>query len=255
MTKLDNNNNQRQPQVQNQKQDLYIEVSEPEKFRGILKSDVTTTEKLGKKINKLFDTVFSDYQGCSIMPDNFTGMLQINLFFRENLNPDPDKYKAFNQAGTIVDRSTPLIQKINIINKRNTNKKYEISEEAKQLLTEFYSIRGGKAPDWRQVVLEECEPANMGTVIYNKVIGMDLNKIVRKLFGGKEMHAGNKCDRIDYQVTCMKPLINPGMANMAPVNLNYQISIQQLNSSLVNELANEVGIIPSVGKIPMIIGQ
>jgi hypothetical protein len=243
MSTVQNNQSSNQPY----REPLRIVVDEPEEFKGILRSDITTTERLSKKVNRLFNAVFNDYIGCSIVPNQF-GTLQLSLFFKDN-GLKGDKYNAFVPVGTAISKNSGIIQKIDIMSRRQSSRKYEMTPEARELLSEFFMIPNNqKEVNWNQVTLEEVEPNNMGMIIYNKIINMDLNRVVKKIFGGKV-----EGSRVDYQIIPMKPISTgiPGVSNMS---LNYMISIQQLDVNLVNELASSQGIIPTVGKIPMIVG-
>lgn len=231
--KMNNNNNANEP--------LRL-VTEPQPFDGVMKSKLTTTLALSKIVNQLFRPVFSDYEGCIIAPDAY-GQLQVALYFKDKgMTGSDDKVKSLIPVIERV-KGTSAIDRIMQMNLRNSSKAYDLSKDTKDILSEFIYTRGNAKVNWNQHVLEQTERQYNGQIIYVKVVGLDLVRLVRKIYGGKIDGS-----RIDYNISIIKPI----GADVQGINQNFLINIQQLDSKEVERLANEIGIVPQVGTVQMV---
>lgn len=235
------NNRGGQQNASQKKEPLRLNI-EPLEFDGVMKSKLTTTISLAKTVNQLFRPVFTDYEGCIIAPDQF-GQLQAALYFKDKgMNGRDNSIKTLVPVTERVQGTSP-IDRIARMNLRNSNKSYDVSEDTKEILSEFIYSRGDKV-NWSQHIVEQTERNYNGYSIYVKVIGIDLVRLVRKIYGGKIDGS-----RIDYNVSIVKPI---GMSMVGGVNQNYLINIQQLDSKEVERLASEIGVVPVQGNIPMV---
>lgn len=216
---------------------------EPLEFDGVMKSKLTTTISLSKTINQLFRPVFVDYEGCIIAPDQF-GQLQVALYFKDKGQPmNTESIKTLVPVTERVQGSS-AIDRIMKMNLRNSSKSYDISKETKDILSEFIYTRGNAKINWNQHIVEQTERNYNGYSIYVKMIGLDLVRLVRKIYGGKLDGS-----RIDYNISIIKPI---GMDVTGGMNQNYLINIQQLDSKEVERLASEIGVVPVQGNIQMV---
>ena len=217
-------------------------VIEPQPFDGVMKSKLTTTIALSKTVNQLFRPIFSDYEGCIIAPDAY-GQLQVSLYFKDKgYSGREDVIKSLIPVTERV-KGTSAIDRIMQMNLRNSSKAYDLSKETKDILSEFFYTRGNAKVNWNQHVVEQTERQYNGQLIYVKVVGLDLVRLVRKIYGGKIDGS-----RIDYNISIIKPI----GADMNGFNQNFLINIQQLDSKEVERLANEIGVVPQVGQIQMV---
>lgn len=213
-----------------------IEI-EPIPFDGLLKSKIISTIDLSKLVNSVFKNALADYEGCIILPMQ-NGQFDCTLYFKDHGGPvrGGDQIKNLisvsgqNRVGSAVD-------KITAFNNRTSNKLYSLSEETKQILSEFINIKKNQKINWNQLVFEQAEQAYNATIVYVKVCGIDIVRILKKIYGGKV-----DGDRRDYNITLMRPT---GLNN-------YLISIQQLDTKEVEKLAQSVGIIQTGNSIAMI---
>lgn len=216
---------------------------EPLEFDGVMKSKLTTTISLSKTINQLFRPVFVDYEGCIIAPDQF-GQLQVALYFKDKGQAmREDSIKTLVPVTERVQGSS-AIDRIMKMNLRNSSKSYDISKETKDILSEFIYTRGNAKVNWNQHIVEQTERNYNGYSIYVKMIGLDLVRLVRKIYGAKIDGS-----RIDYNISIVKPI---GMDVTGGANQNYLINIQQLDSKEVERLASEIGVVPVQGNIQMV---
>jgi len=239
--------NQNQAQAQKttttpaQEEPLSLDV-EPIKFDGLIKSKLITTIGIGKLVWELFKPVFPEYEGCIIQPDQY-GQLQITLYFKDKGKlTDTNALKAVTPIG-LNQHSSSAYEKIAAINQRFSASKFELTKDAKEILGEFYWVRNNGKVQWSQVVNEVTSQDYNGYSVHLKVTGLDLTRVLRKIYGFKIDGA-----RVDYSVSIIKPI---GMDNTGLLQ-NYLISIQQLDTREVENLAKEVGVIPIQGSIPML---
>ena len=238
-----NNRGEKGQQQAPQKQEALRINIEPLEFDGVMKSKLTTTIALSKTINQLFRPIFTDYEGCIIAPDQF-GQLQAALYFKDKgMNRREDSIKTLIPVTERV-QGTSAIDRITRMNLRNSSKSYDVSKDTKEILSEFIYTRGNSKVNWNQHIVEQTEQAYNGYSIYVKIIGIDIVRLVRKIYGGKINGS-----RIDYNISVVKPI---GMDMTGGANQNYLINIQQLDSREVERLASEIGVVPVQGNIPMV---
>jgi len=224
-----------------QEEPLRMEVT-PLKFDGLIKSKLTTTISLGKMIYDLFKSTFPEYEGCVIQPNQY-GILQVTLYFKDNGKLTNHKaVKAVAPVGSSQARNSAY-DRIASLNQRFSSKKFELTKDAKDILEEFYWTKGNQKVQWNQFVTEIVSQDYNGYSVHLKVTGLDITKILRKIYGSKVDGS-----RVDYAVSIVKPIGMDGTGLLQ----NYLISIQQLDTREVENLAKEVGVIPVQGSIPMI---
>lgn len=205
-------------------------------FDGLLKSKIISTIDLAKLVNSVFRNALADYEGCIILPTQ-TGQFDCTLYFKDH-GPIRDTAQVKNLISiTGPNKSASPVDRIAAFNNRTANKLYMLSEETKQILSEFVITRKNQQINWNQLVFEQAEQAWNANIVYVKVCGIDIVKILKKIYGGKV-----DGDRRDYNVTLMRPV---GLNN-------YLISIQQLDTKEVEKLAQSVGIIQTGNSIAMI---
>lgn len=239
------NNRPQETQANNkreEKEPLRINV-EPEEFESVSKGKLITVTKLATKVNEIFRPVLAGYEGCTVIPDNYGG-LEVALFFKDTGNMHTDKLKCIesvinnNHSGTIASR-------INNMNLRNRNKRYQLTNECKEVLTPFVKPQQGGKINWNELVTEETSQDFSGYaqyVIYVRV-KVDLMRIIRAIWGGRKGKTN-----YEYLVNIVKPL---GFANSG-LSTDWLLSIQQLDVKEIQQVASEVGLVPSTGSLPII---
>lgn len=246
------NNNQEVAKEQKDKARISVKAIE---FKGTFKSELTTLVDLCVEVNKLFRPIFANYDGCVISLNGYNGQLETSLYFKATPNAasyDNDKIKAVVPRAELLKRNNNALDRITSFNMRTSTKQYDATQEFKEMMEEFMSMSafgGGKKINWNNLIVERVENGNQQFYnTYNilvEVKGLDILKILRKIYG-KNVD-GN---RVDYNINLVKPMGN----NVMGPGTNYMINIQQLNTSEVEKLANKVGMIPSVGTIPIVRG-
>lgn len=240
-----NNNNAQQPQ----REPLRIEVEKPIPFNGELKSKMTTTVELSKNINNLFK-IFDDFEGSIVVPDMY-GQLQVMLYFKDrgNIAMGEGKTRCIEPVGMNNNRpGIGMFSQIQNLQTRYAQRKYQLTQDAKDIFSEFINIRPGSKINWNQFVKEITEQTGYySTAITVEVAGLDIIKLIRKMYGAR---VPDSKARLDYNINLIKPF---GIdMNSGAMSTNYLIAIQQLNSKEVEKLAQEMGLVPSCGTIPMI---
>ena len=224
-----------------------------EPFVSTLKSRMTTTLDLAGEINQIFRPIFSDYEGCTITPDN-AGMLHVELFFKDKgkLDANDKRIKNLESAVTPNKAASP-IDRIYAMNARNRNKAYVITEDTKEVLSNFIPSNkkdkdGNKVIEWKNIVTEVTEPTQYGYQVYVKISGIDITEILKEKYGDKV--DGDEGAKVHYGVTVNRSLsaaVLPG--TMAS---KYLITITQLNVKEVKRIYDDAGMGPIHGNIPII---
>ena len=132
-------------------ENLKIEV-EPQEFDGILKSKITTSFDLAQTVNKLFRPIFADYEGCTILPDQF-GTFQLTLFLKDKGPADNGKIKNVQSVIQKTQKSD-VMARIQNLNRANSTSKFELTDETKNALSEFIRKPQNGNIDWKRHVVE-----------------------------------------------------------------------------------------------------
>lgn len=246
MQGYDNGGNQTMEKERSLQQPVTLRVEEPEEFDGLIKSKIITSIELAKKINSLFRPTFSDFEGCTLMPDQ-SGMFQVSLYFKDKGNPGPAQIKNISSIMVNTNGKSDVMARITNMNRINSSKKYDLTEQTKQALTEFMFngvINYNKnSVNWGQCVTEASENAYNGYSIFVRVANLDIMKIIKKIYGNK-INGSN----VEYQMSIIRP--TNGQINTP--NANFLINISQLNTKQVEKLCYEIGMVPVQGNLPII---
>lgn len=228
-------------QQQQKEKGASIDIEQME-FGGTLKTELTTTLDLANLVNSIFKPIFHDYVGCVILPNQFGQSLELSLFFKDKGVPTNGSVKNLVNAVDANTRGASPMDRIRNMNIRNSNKVYSLTDETKEALSEFIFSRPGQNINWNQLVYEVAEQSFNGHQIYVKVCGLDLLKILRKVYGKRNNGSYN-----DYSINIIKPLMQ--VSNM---DSNYLVSILQLDTKRVEELCKKIGMMPAQGNIAMV---
>ncbi len=215
---------------------LRIEV-EPIAFDGLIKGKYTTTMELSKLVNSVFKASMADYEGSLILPTPNGQYLECTLYFKNKNAENSDQIKNLVPVG--ASQGNKRIDRYEAFNSRTTNKMFTLTEETKQILSDFIVGKPGQKIDWNKHVFEQAEQVYNGNIVYVKVVGIDLYKILKTIYGGKI-----DGDRCDYNISVLRPS-GPN---------NHLICIQQLDTKEVEKLAQSVGLLQTVGSVMMVRG-
>lgn len=221
---------------------------QPQDFESVIDSKVTTTAKLAKTVSTIMKTTFVDFEGCIILPDN-SGKLSVALYFKDKQDDSTEKVKALQP---VVGRrsNTSAYQRITNWNVRTRDKIYDLSQTAKEILSEFIpKARNGKI-NWSNIMCEQTQYEYNMQTIYVQIFGLDINRLVKKIYGNK-IKKGEVIERYEYNVTPLKPIVT-GINPTINIPKDFIIKIERLNTREVEEIAKMVGTIPMSGAIPMI---
>lgn len=241
-----NNNNQQQNKQEEEEFELCIEQQE---FDGLLKSKLTTTTDLSKMVNKIFKPVFEDFEGSIVLPNNVGGFDTV-IYFRDpgmsRHNGQSDKVKALQYLVQQNNGNLSMSQRLQNLNTLYKNKTYTITKECKDIFKEFMITNGkNKSVNWNRHVVEKTEPNYNGYSIYVLLTGIDIIKVIRKVYGATNKE-GN---RIDYKLRLEQALSPAGADGLCS---NYLVSIMQLDVKEVEKVAQSVGMIPLANTLPII---
>lgn len=235
MNQNQNNNNQQQ-----KREPLNLTI-EPVEFDGLLKTKFTTTVELAKTVNEMFRPVFSDYEGCLILPNQMGGFDTIVYFCDKGIQDE--RLKALRPV--VQQGNLNISQRINNLNRRYQNKTYELTEDCKDIFSEFMvKERNSNKVRWNQLVVEKAENNYNSCTIHVQLNGIDIMKILKKIYGSTV-----KGNRTDYSMKLERGI---GVVNGAGLFANYLVSILQLDTKEVERVAQSVGMVPLADTIPMV---
>lgn len=231
-----------QKKEENNYEPMVLNVEQQE-FDGLLKTKLTTTTDVAKMVNKLFKPVFSDWEGCLILPNN-AGGFDTFLYFKENGVKDPNKLTALEHVVPANSNNLTMSQRIQNLNLRYKNKTYELSRDAKDILKEFMPQEKNGKVKWNNFVVEKTQQEYNGYSVHVQITGVDIMKIIRKIYGAQ---VDGK--RTDYTMKVERGI---GVVNQQGFFANYLVTIMQLDVREVEKIAQSVGMIPLAGNIPMV---
>ena len=223
-------------------------VMDPVDFTANVKSKLITTFALGEKIiSPLFRSVFSDYEGCLVKFE--MGRLVAELYFNDAKPHDEDKYRAIQLIGGTPDGSKgSMFDKIQRLNNSFKPNKYELTEEAKELLLDFMPRhminKNSGTLNWNANLSEVCESVSYNTAaqhIYVKLSNVDIISILRTVYGNKEDDS-----YVEYEMNIIKQV---GSSTTCP---NMLINIARLNVNETQKIATDIGIQPAVNQVFML---
>lgn len=237
-------NYQNQNKMEENYEPLELDLKEQE-FDGVLKTKLTTTTDLAKIVNQIFKPIFSDFVGSLILPNQMGGFDTV-VYFRESGIKD-ERTTAIQQLVQQGNHNQlSMSERIKNMNTRYKNKTYDLTRDCKDVFKEFMVTEGnGKKINWNKYVVEKAEPNYNGYSVYVQLNGIDIMKIIRKLYGGTSKDG----KRTDYSMRLERGL---GVVNSNNLYANYLVSIMQLDTREVEKIAQSVGMVPLANNIPMV---
>lgn len=242
------------------KKPLQLDVQTPEKFEKLAATTIETTQRLAKRINKLFSSAFVDYHGSVVYCTAGNGNVAPNQQFMVELHfkplaagsvrPDEDRVRAFKPVNETTANTTDILAGLkNIYGNMRSSSKFELTEEGAQILSEFMlpGVDNGKNVDpWKpstfaSVKAEYMDNPQFGqSPIMVKIAALDLIRLIAKIYGRKN-EAGK---RVEYGVIPYGP-VTPMNNQMVQSTANWRVLIMQIDSEKTLDLASEFGIIPA----------
>ena len=235
---------------------MRLEIVEPEKFDSLARTTFETTQRLAKRINKLFSTAFADYHGSVVYSLAGNGnvaayqQFMVELHFKPltagSVSPDDQRVRAFKPIDEAAgDKSNVLVGVKSIYNNYRSTAKFQLTEEAAEILSEFMlpgvNVDPFKPSSYDGLKAEYVDNVQFGQApVMVKIINLDLVKLIKKIYGNRN-EDGN---RVDYGIIPYGP-VAPNMNNVAAQNsANWRVAIMQINADKTFDVASEMGIIP-----------
>lgn len=218
-----------------------IEVVDHLTFEGNMKTNFISSIDMAEIISSLFAPAFFDYYGCKVhindgrnpivahtMP---AGALYVDLIFKDQgASPEGSKaWKNIIARGSKDSENSDLASRYMRVNGSNNGRAYEVTKKTYEALEEF--TVNGQRTRWAELTQE----ISTSMSIYGKeevvvcVTGLDLNKIITKLYGDKTQDG-----RYEYAV--QPSTIIPSKTQ------EFVMQVSQLDLSTVRELQKTLGI-------------
>ena len=243
-----------------------LKLAKPAEFNGTNESRLVTTSLLSKYINTLFKSAFKDYVGSIIKvvqpSESLAGeVVSLDLYFAPNSDNNKGQVAAFCTAGTDAKASAAPTAKNNIIGAClshnqlvTTTSSMVVTTDAVSMLYPF--ILGGFKNRLKEtsesfskcgIAVETSMAGQYGMarpIIYNVIRGIDINAVMKAIFGDDE-------NSFEFQVTPIKPISTPiyGAMNGATIDSKWIFSIIKLDKNNLNDLMNELGYYNKVANL------
>lgn len=247
----------------NEKKPMQLEVTSFENFDKLATMSVEETAKLAKRINKLFHTAFVDYHGSVIHFVPGQGNVQPWQQFMVELHFKPVSVGTVPAGETRVRAFRPIEERKgddilsglkNIYGTMNSSERFQMTEEAAQILSEFM-ISGTNVDPWKPETYKQFKAEYQDQVLFGqspvmiKITGLSLIALIRKIYGTKNESG----QRVEYGIAPMGPVAainNP----MAQSTANWRVQIMQIVGDKTYELASSMGFVPAGNNGAVVVG-
>lgn len=236
------------------RQPMYIEITQPEKFDKLAATTLETTQRLAKRINKLFSSAFVDYHGAAIYCMAGNGnvapyqQFMVEIHFKPltvgSVNQNDTRVRAFKPIEEGVAKSDVVANLKRIYGNFKSSARFELTSEASEILSEFM-ISGTNVDPFNPATYNqykaEYQDNQFGqNPVMVKIVNLDLTKLIRKIYGNKNEEG----KRVDYGIIPYGPVI-PTANAMVNNNANWRVIIMQIEAEKTFDLASEFGLIPA----------
>ena len=245
---------------------LTLDVTTPEKFDKLAATTLETTQRLAKRINKLFQTAFADYHGsviyCMAGNGNVAPYQQfmVELHFKPmtagSIPSTDGRIRAFKPIDEATDSSDLVGSLKRLRGTYLSSARFEMTNEAAEILSEFMmpgtNVDPFKPESYNGLKAEYVDNVQFGQApVMVKVINLDLIRLIKKIYGGKNQDG----KRVDYGIIPYGP-VAPMNNQMVQNNANWRVAIMQVEAERAFDLASELGIIPggTGSMVPIVTG-
>lgn len=256
------------PEETKEEFEIVIEKDQKMKFPTLASSKLTSTDELCGWANRLFGSVFADYDGCVVKFNQSTGRLYMSLFFNQIGDAADGQLIAFEPANaTDKSDSNSGLRRIQALERTVINgNKYVITDAAKSALAKFVAKDNRGEVNWNalNLITQNFEPAGYGFgkgKTQNVINLIDPRAVLRELFGTTiSVYVGNdengnpvfEDHNADYQILVLRAL---GFANQFAMNAQttpeegpFEIDIRQVDQEQLIESQKRLGIATTFGK-------
>ena len=234
---------------------MYIEITQPEKFDKLAATTLETTQKLAKRINKLFQTAFVDFYGsavyCVAGNGNVGPQFAVELHFKPltvgSVDSNDTRVRAFKPIDEAAPKSGDVVAGLkNLYNTYRTSAKFQITDEAAEILSEFMlpgtPIDPFKPSTYDQFKAEYVDTPTFGqSPVMVKIMNLDLTRLIKKIYGNKN----DEGKRVDYGIIPYGPVVPNMNSPMVQNNANWRVVIMQIEAEKTFDIASEFGLIPA----------
>lgn len=247
--------------VQNNKPKYELDITTIE-FDGDNSSKMMSSSELSGMISDIMSSIFVDFEGCIILQDNQFGAPYLLMYFKDKQVANAgNRVKALESVFNNNKNSQGNSMAARFQNAFNRSSRvYQLSEAAKDILSQFMSIRGAAKINWNNCYREIASGNPYIAQSYNILVeikGFDLSKILKLIYGKTIKVKDPITDkevkkRVEYSVGIIRPITEMAW-NSNNINTNFLLSITQLNRDNVEALAQKLGfgVVGTNGQVPM----
>lgn len=225
--------------VNTTREKVHLDIVNPDKFPTTYSSALITTSDLCKKINGLFKGC-GDYWGSTLKPNPTNAQLELNIYLKD-LGDSAGKIKLV-QPVTNIDKRSSISNRLSALNNRQVGRTYELTQDGKDIFEEFLLRYNRNKINWKQHTQEVAENISMfqGSKynIYLKLFNLDINAVLKKLWGSK----GENGETYDYSIAYVRPI----------TQTNHIIEVKNYDNKAIERIADQAGIIPTTGNFGIV---
>lgn len=255
---MGNNNQNNSNNSNNSSEKLRIRNNDCKSF--VSDSEVFSMNRTSKwfcenVVNALFKNVFKDYDGsyCTLINTNQGPRVFVDLHFSKSNRVSNAPYEALIEKSQKLKNSGDTFSRVQSLNsKMNSSRIYELTQEAKDILSEFNpGEHDPKKIKWKDKMVETSGQNINGIVGANvKIITLDPIKMIKEVYGKYiKLSDGKLTDHIaEYSIEPVKQIQNmytPG----AGVELLLKLSCYDRGNVERSIMAS--GAVPQVTNNPM----
>lgn len=247
------NNNQKNTNENGKREKLRIEIKNPSNFKDEQELGIKTLKSqqiADKYVNPMFKPLFKDYKGCMINIEEYPNgyrRVVVDLYFVKGIVSDAPYEALVPIASTKGTDTLSRIQHVSMMN--NRNKIYQLTDEAKELLSDLCIIKNKNGEVlWDKTYTEIDSVTEIGVKqATGRVMRLDLNIILRKYYG----YTSKDGSKQYFNVTPLRRLQNMTPIPGSPINNDWLLRIECLDEKATEESLKLLGNTGFVNGIPM----
>ena len=240
---------------QQEKQALKIRLDDHPKFNPISDSKYLTSVEFCEIVSNLFRDVFSDWEGCKMVPMQGANVLQMLFFFNHKEFNDPNKYRGCTRDDENRTKSGTLAALRHRDHLLTNGDSYHLTEDGMSSMRDFLFDNANifaKNGDviWKKVVSEttDYQAQGFGQPIaqqLTQIAWIDPVKVATLIFGENDEKGGEPNWVYNIRVLRSMPSANYSYGMYVGNNQpqNYLLAIDRISGEETKKLAALYGLV------------
>lgn len=228
----------------------------------------TTTHQLAEDINKVLETLFSDYFGSivSVVPNQAGTAIKVELYFKPLVSAvdqeNDGSIRAFVSTREKMAQKdgSSLAAKISLANSNvPKNKNFELTDEAAEIIYDFLpkgvqaNVNWAKPETFSPYYMETQENQQYGGPVIYCTIEVDLYRILAFIYGIRENDGTKYGSRLTYNVSAVQPKSN--VVNPLAIGANWILNISVMSEDDFQSICKTLDINLDPTRTPIVISR